>query len=328
MIRILIALLSVLLAPALMAGNSNPATPNVLIIYYDDMGWGDMGANTPSNFEVPADSKHLTPGSRSLTPHLDRFAEQGMRFTNGHSADGVCSPSRYALLTGRYCWRTSLKRGVTWGYTPTFIQPDEFTIGKMLQAQGYRTAMVGKWHAGMQFYDTEEKPIGPEVKNDPHALANNRIDLSKPVTDTPYHTAGFDYYFGTTASLDMPPYAWLESKNDQVHVLVKGGVVENGTVDFSQAQIATNDAMEELQNITEIIGSYARPGAIDPAFVFADYLQIQAAKTKALLSSYAAGDEPFFFVHPDARTTHPAHGAAGFPRQRWLALRRLRRANR
>ena len=75
--------------------------PNVIMLYYDDMGYGDMGVNFPSN--------------KSLTPNLDKFAAEGMRFTAGHSADAVCTPSRYALMTGRYCWRTRLKRGVLGG---------------------------------------------------------------------------------------------------------------------------------------------------------------------------------------------------------------------
>ncbi|MEX0324261.1 MAG: arylsulfatase [Puniceicoccaceae bacterium] len=250
--------------------------PNVLLIYYDDMGYGDFGANFPSN-------------SKSLTPSLDKFAEGALRFTNGHSADGVCSPSRYSLLTGRYSWRTSLKQGVTGGYSKTFMAADRFTIGKMFQEYGYTTAMVGKWHIGMQFYSPDGEPV--DLGNKADVLQKNLIDFSKPVDDTPFHRGGFDYYFGTPASLDMPPYAWLESQKGKVHMLTKGGIVRNGVVDFSKARIATNQDLAEGKR-------FGRAGVNDPDFVFADYLQVQSAKVNQILRKRKKDREPFFIYVP------------------------------
>ena len=306
MLRAFIASLCVCLAQPLAAGNTDPAQPNVLVIYYDDMGWGDMGANVPSAFDVPERSRGLDPGATSLTPRLDRLAAQGVRFTNSHSADGVCTPSRYALMTGRYCWRTGMKRGVTGGYSPSIMSTDEFTAGKMFRSLGYATAMVGKWHIGMQFHDADGRPAARNLGNATDVLAKNQIDFAQPVTDTPFHTAGFDYFFGTPASLDMPPYVWLESRGDDVHVLAEGAVVENDRVDFSRGRVATNGDLEERSGIKKAIGAFARDGVIDPSFVFADYLQIQAAKVQEVLADREADGQPFFIyvAMPAPHTPH------------------------
>jgi len=131
--------------------------------------------------------------SKTPTPHLDRLAAQGMRFTDAHSPSAVCTPTRYGLMTGRYCWRTSLKRGVLQGYSPSMIEPVRMTVSSLLKQQGYATACVGKWHLG----------LGDDPKT----------DYAKPLRPGP-NTFGFDYFFGIPASLDMPPYVFVE--NDRV----------------------------------------------------------------------------------------------------------------
>ncbi|MFC7337695.1 sulfatase-like hydrolase/transferase [Haloferula chungangensis] len=277
---ILIACGFLALVPAA-ARNLDPAKPNVIFIYYDDMGYSDMGI-------YRADQS-----SPSLTPNLDSFASEALRFTAGHSADAVCTPSRYAHVTGRYAWRTTLKTGVNGGYTPTLIEDDRFTFPKMFQSLGYHTSMVGKWHVGMQFFDPQGNPIG-DLGNNTTALANNLIDFSRPLEDTPFH-CGFSYYFGTPASLDMPPYLWIE--NDQA--LVKGGMVVNGSVDFSQAVPATNAALAEGRppttgNTTKTL----RNGAYDPDFIVNDYLQVQAAKVAQILAERADDSQPFYIYIP------------------------------
>ncbi|MDF7808211.1 sulfatase-like hydrolase/transferase [Pontiellaceae bacterium B12219] len=262
------------------------ANPNVIMIYYDDMGYSDMGVYDTAQ--------------TSLTPNLDTFASGAMRFTAGHSADAVCTPSRYAVMTGRYCWRTSLKTGVNGGYTPSLIEDDRFTFAKMFQSLGYKTAMVGKWHIGMQFYDPAGEPVDDLVNNtnvldnDPATTSGDRIDFSHALTSTPYHH-GFDYFFGTAASLDMPPYVWIE--NDTV--LFKGGIVTNGAVDFSQAVAATNaDLLEGAPVNSAHSTGTIRPGVYDPTFVVADYLQVQAAKVAELIQARGEDKEPFFIYIP------------------------------
>ena len=101
--------------------------PNIVILYADDMGYGDLGANNPES-KIP-------------TPHLDRLAEQGVRFTDGHSSSGICTPSRYALLTGRFHWRKF--HGIVSAFGPPVFDEEELTLAEMLQSKGFRTACIG-----------------------------------------------------------------------------------------------------------------------------------------------------------------------------------------
>ncbi|MEM9368594.1 MAG: arylsulfatase [Planctomycetota bacterium] len=158
--------------------------PNIVLIYTDDQGFGDASC--------------LNPDAKFQTPHLDRLAREGITFTNGHSADAVCTPSRYALLTGRYCWRTRLKRGVLGAESPCLIKDDQMTIASMLGGAGYNTCMVGKWHLGMDF------PGEPGSR-----------DWSKPVQDMPLDK-GFESFFGIPASLNYGVLAWFEGRHAAV----------------------------------------------------------------------------------------------------------------
>ncbi|MXW64398.1 MAG: arylsulfatase [Bacteroidetes bacterium SB0662_bin_6] len=165
-------------------GGSEQAAPlpNIVVILADDMGYGDPGASNPDS-KVP-------------TPHIDRLAAEGMRFTDAHSPSAVCTPTRYGLLTGRYAWRTHLKRGVLVGYSPNLIDTTRLTLPGMLRQAGYATAGIGKWHLGLG--DAE------------------RTDYAQPLRPGPV-SLGFDYYFGIPSSLDFEPYVWFE--NDRVEQL-------------------------------------------------------------------------------------------------------------
>lgn len=158
--------------------------PNVIIIYTDDQGFGDLSATN-------ADAKFQT-------PNLDRLAGEGITFTNGHSADSVCTPSRYSLLTGRYSWRTRLKVGVMGSEGECLIPDGRMTLPSMLGDAGYDTAMVGKWHLGMDFPGTP-----------------TRRDWSKPIVDMPLDK-GFDYFYGIPASLNYGILAWFEGRHAAV----------------------------------------------------------------------------------------------------------------
>ena len=109
--------------------------PNIVLILADDMGYGDVNA--------------LNPQSKIPTPNLDTLGRDGLTFTDAHSPSAVCTPTRYGLLTGRYCWRTRLKSGVLGGYSKPLLASDRSTIGTMLKKVGYRTGAIGKWHLGM-----------------------------------------------------------------------------------------------------------------------------------------------------------------------------------
>jgi arylsulfatase A len=111
--------------------------PNIIVILADDQGFGDLGANNPQ--------------SKIATPQLDALAKGGVRFTDGHTSSGVCTPTRYSLLTGRYHWRTKLQSGVLGGFSTPLIAKGRLTIAGLLKQQGYATGCFGKWHLGMSF---------------------------------------------------------------------------------------------------------------------------------------------------------------------------------
>ena len=177
--------------------------PNILIIYADDLGYGDVRCNNPQRGKIP-------------TPHIDKLAAQGMRFTDGHSSSGVCSPSRYTLLTGRYHWRTQLQAGIVGEYGKPLIAPDRMTIGTLAKQQGYRTACIGKWHLGWNWQITDEqRPLLFSNKKNPAAMPTEKqvaawnAVFSKPILDGP-GTRGFDLYFGTDVP-NWPPFCFIEN---------------------------------------------------------------------------------------------------------------------
>jgi arylsulfatase A-like enzyme len=158
------------------SGAADSKKPNIIFIMADDMGYGDLGCYN-KNSKIP-------------TPHMDRLAAEGMRFTDAHSPSAVCTPTRYGVLTGRYCWRSRLKRGVLGGYSPALIDTERMTVASMLKQHGYATACIGKWHLG---------------------LGNaKKTDYDKPLVPGP-NALGFDYFYGIPASLDMTPYCYVEN---------------------------------------------------------------------------------------------------------------------
>ncbi len=184
---------------------TGPARPNIVYILADDLGYGDLGSYNEQ--------------SKILTPQLDRLASEGMRFTDAHSPSSVCSPTRYALLTGRYAWRTRLQRNVLGPWESPLIAPNRLTVGQLLQQHGYATACIGKWHLGQNYATTDGKPvIGGLI----HGL--NNVDFSQPIADGPV-TRGFNHYFGTIVP-NYPPYCFIE--NDRTvgipTVPTKGGL--------------------------------------------------------------------------------------------------------
>jgi arylsulfatase A-like enzyme len=162
--------------------------PNIVYIMADDMGYGDLGCYGAT--KIP-------------TPNIDRLASEGLRFTDAHSASAVCTPSRYAVLTGRYCWRTSRKRGVGGGFSLPLIDPARLSVASLLRRAGYATAAVGKWHVGLEWQPKAGMVIEPELWED-----QERIDYTRPVIGGPT-ALGFDTFFGIAGSLDMPPYCFI-----------------------------------------------------------------------------------------------------------------------
>lgn len=240
-----LALLWVLLATA-EAAPAKPAAvqrPNILYILADDMGVGDVSS--------------LNPKSAWKTPNIDRLAAQGRVFTDAHSASGVCSPSRYALLTGRYSWRGALKSSVLHGYDRSLIEPNRTTVAAYLKSAGYETAMVGKWHLGVNWVLTGRRP--------------EEVDFSKPFGGGPT-TLGFDRFFGISASLDMPPYVYLDG--DHSTVVPTGRVTDSPKPKMWRAgPIGSDFKFEEVHPrfIEKAIGfldTHAREGKGRPFFLY------------------------------------------------------------
>lgn len=171
--------------------------PNIVFLMVDDMGYGDPSCYNPES-KIP-------------TPQLDRLAAEGMRFTDAHSPSAVCTPTRYGILTGRYAWRSPLKRGVLSGYSPSLIEDGRVTVASLLRQHGYRTAVVGKWHLGLD-WTTKSQPKGnPSFEAPDYAKAEGlEVDYSKPVRRGP-NQLGFDYSYILPASLDMAPYVFVEN---------------------------------------------------------------------------------------------------------------------
>ena len=188
-----LVLLTVLVLLKPLAGYSTDedrsGLPNIVVILADDLGYGDLGCYNKDS-KIP-------------TPHLDRLAASGMRFTDAHSPSSVCSPTRYALLTGRYAWRTRLQRGVLGPWSPPLIAPDRLTIASLLKEQGYVTGCIGKWHLGWEWPTTDGKPPTNGADN----LSN--VDFTKPSANGPT-TRGFDFYFGTDVP-NYPPFCFIEN---------------------------------------------------------------------------------------------------------------------
>jgi arylsulfatase A-like enzyme len=250
--------------------------PNVIVILADDLGYADVSAY----------------GGKIATPHIDKLAQSGVRFTDAHSSSSVCSPTRYGLLTGRYNWRSPLKQGVLGGLSPRLIEQNRATLASFLKQHGYETACVGKWHLGM---DWELKP-GKQVSRlsiEPRDQVFN-VHYDRPITNGP-GAVGFDYFFGISASLDMVPYAYIE--NDRV------------------TELPTEDReflmMDDREN-----GGRTRKGPTAPGFDAADVLPMITKKSIEVIQRHgASGDQdskPFFLYIPLASPHTPILPTGGW----------------
>ncbi|MFV0346680.1 MAG: sulfatase family protein [Bacteroidales bacterium] len=168
------------LAACTTENKSTDKKPNIIYVLTDDLGYGDL--------------KCFNTDSKIKTPQLDQMAADGMIFTDAHTSSSVCTPTRYAVLTGRYNWRTKLKKGVLTGESSALLNPARETVASLLKKAGYHTAFIGKWHLGWDW-----------AKD-----SNGNIDFSKPVENAP-NVNGFDYSYGHCGSLDMPPYVYVEN---------------------------------------------------------------------------------------------------------------------
>jgi arylsulfatase A len=254
------ALLSV--APILAAEK-----PNIVVILADDLGYGDV--------------KCLNPHGKIPTPNIDKLAASGMTFTDGNSPSSVCSPTRYAVMTGRYAWRSKLKSGVLGGLSPRLIEPGRLTIAQLLKDNGYHTACLGKWHLGMDWQLKPGKKV-TELGIEPREQVFN-VEYDKPIKNGP-NALGFDYFFGIAASLDMVPYTFIE--NDRVAV--------NPTEDRDFPMMLGNET-----------GPRCRKGPAAPGFEAEDVLPTLTKKAVAYIGERAKMKSPFFLYLPLASPHTP-----------------------
>lgn len=264
--------------------------PNIVIILADDMGWGD-----PQCYN--ADSKIPTPG-------IDRLAQEGMKFTDAHTPSAVCTPTRYGLLTGRYCWRSRLKSSVLDGFSPPLIEADRVTIASFLKQAGYATACIGKWHLGMQW--TRKDGSLETTDREGGFRTGENIDLEKPVTGGPLDI-GFDHFFGISASLDMPPYCWI--KDDRCSPIPTSSVpTATDTIFLNQAggvsdpEFRIERVLPKLQqHATDWIRKQYRDHPEQPFFLYLplNSPHLPVAPSRPFRGKSGAGDYGDFVVETD-----------------------------
>lgn len=234
--------------------------PNIIYILADDLGIGDVSIYNEN--------------SKIKTPNLDELGSQGMMFTDAHTSSSVCTPTRYGILTGRYNWRTPLKEFVLWGNSPMLIKDDRLTVADMLQNHGYKTANIGKWHLGLNWAvknGGQEFEYFSGVKD---RFDFNQIDYTKSLRRGPLDL-GFDYSYLISASLNMPPYVYIEN----------GKVVTEPT-DVSGRKRAENSYAHWIE------------GDISNDFKHEEVLPVFVEKAISYINENAGSDKPFFLYLP------------------------------
>ncbi|MFK7767882.1 MAG: arylsulfatase [Mariniblastus sp.] len=235
--RIVLAITAILSFQCLAASadsNGSVSKPNIVVILADDLGFGDVQPNNPES-KIP-------------TPAFNQLAKQGVRFTDAHSGSGVCTPTRYGLVCGRYAWRTHLKRGVLGGYSKPLIKSDQQTIASVLSEAGYQTCCVGKWHLGLGW---QWKKATPDNINF-FGIAGEKgmVDYEKPITDGPT-THGFHESYIIPASLDMSPYVYI--RNDRVTAM-PNEVIKGAPFPKFYRKGETAPDFKHVQCLTHLLG--------------------------------------------------------------------------
>jgi arylsulfatase A len=266
-------------------------TPNVLVILCDDLGYGD-----PRCYNAQ---------SKIPTPHIDRLAAEGVRFTDAHTPSSVCTPTRYSLLTGRYCWRTGIKRGVLDGFDAPLIGPGRATLASFLKGQGYGTACIGKWHLGLTWFDHEGKPLPsrPLAVIQGHRGGED-ADFSRELRGGPVDQ-GFDSWFGISASLDMSPYAFIQDRKLTATPTEKMAGVKELAMSVSEGVRAPGFQLEGvLPEFTRRAVAYleARAGKKEPFFLYLPLTSphLPVVPSAAWRGKTGAGDYADFTAETDA----------------------------
>lgn len=217
--------------------------PNVVLIYADDLGYGDVSCYNNK--------------SKITTPNIDKLAQNGMLFTDAHSSDGICSPSRYGILTGSYSWRTSIKKGNPKPGSQVWLDQGRVTLASMLRDNGYNTAVIGKWGLGAD-WNAAAKPNRNDLDISPKS-----IDYSKPVysgrpfgfTHEEVHLwYGRDYYKTKYACHDVPGSA---ENVDGGRWYFENGMSKGGNPKFAEFNMEEAQ-MHYIQRSMDYINAAAR----------------------------------------------------------------------
>ena len=253
-------------------------SPNIVLILADDLGYGDVGCYNDQ--------------SKVATPHIDRLAKEGMRFTDAHSPCTVCTPTRYGLMTGQMPFRVANGGTVFAGVGgPSLIQPGRLTLASLLRSKGYATACVGKWHVGMTFMDHEGKPV-----KESGVEGVKQVDFSRRIEGGPVDH-GFDRFFGTAC---CPTTDWLYAFIDQDRVTVP----PDRLIDKSRLpkHPYANDC---------------RAGWIAPDFQLEEVDLVFLEKSRAFLTQHVreTPDKPFFLYHATQAVHLPSFAAKAFQGQ-------------
>ena len=247
-------------------------SPNVIYILADDLGYGDLGCYNKK--------------SKIFTPNIDLLASEGMMFTDMHSTSSVCTPTRYSILTGEYAWRTRMKSGVLWSYGPLMIPDEKTTVSKLFKQKKYSTAVIGKWHLGLDWQLKKTFSQSDVVINNLGLITDYSekiVDFSKNPTRGP-RNVGFDYHYIIPASLDIPPYVYLED-----------GIFTSPINDYTEGSNLERDKD----------GDFWRPGPMAEGFEFYEVLPKFIEKAKDYLTKAKKKDNPFFLYLPLAAPHTP-----------------------
>ena len=234
--------------------------PNIIYILADDLGIGDLTIYN-ENGKIP-------------TPNLDQLGREGMKFNDAHTSSSVCTPTRYGILTGRYNWRTPLKEFVLWGNSPALIEKDRLSVAQLLKNNGYKTANIGKWHLGLNWTLKDDAPDYDAYANRTDRVGFAKIDYSQPLKSGALDV-GFDYSFMIPASLNMPPFVYLE--NDK------------------PTQIPTKKTERKRKEYP--FSSWIK-GDIADDFVHEQVLPTFVEKSVEFIKDNANKDQPFFLYVP------------------------------
>ncbi len=246
------------------AAHAAEPPPHIVYILADDLGYGDVTCLN-SECKIP-------------TPNIDGIARDGMIFTDAHSGSAVCTPTRYGILTGRYSWRSRLKQGVLNGYDTPLIETGRMTVASLLKLRGYRTVCVGKWHLGLGWATTNDRMPRP-----------GNVDYAKRIEGGPC-ALGFDHSFIIPASLDMPPYCYVEDDR-VVEAPAETAPGREGKQLFREGECAPGfrpeDVLPTLTNkAVAYIDEHAREHAGEPLFL---YFPLNAPHTPILPVTPYAG---------------------------------------